>query len=141
MTLSTSETGRNEIILLARILLAVLFLIFGWNKLMDYHGTVGYMQATGAPIPAISALIAMAAELLGGLAILVGFRTREIAILMGFYSIVTACIGHAYWGMTGLDRFEAEINFYKNVAIAGGFLLLYVTGPGRYAVDSLFKRR
>jgi putative oxidoreductase len=135
------ETGKSGVILLARFLLALLFLIFGWNKLTGFHGTIGYMQSVGAPVPLISTLIAIIVELLGGLAILLGIFIRPIALLFVLYSFVTAYIGHRYWTMTGLPQFEAEINFYKNVAIAGGFLLLYVTGPGRFAVDALRNRR
>jgi putative oxidoreductase len=135
------ETGKNGVIFLARFLLALLFLIFGWNKLTGFHGAVGYMQSIGAPVPLISALIATIVELFGGLAILLGIFTRPIALLFVLYSFATGYIGHAYWTMTGLPQFEAEINFYKNVSIAGGFLLLYVTGPGRFAVDALLDRR
>ncbi|HYP62812.1 MAG TPA: DoxX family protein [Acidocella sp.] len=135
------ETGKSGVILLARFLLALLFLIFGWNKLTGFHGAITYMQATGAPVPVISALIATIVELLGGLFVLLGIFTRPIAVLFALYAIVTAYIGHPYWTMTGLPQFEAEINFYKNVAIAGGFLLLYVTGSGRFAVDALINRR
>jgi putative oxidoreductase len=135
------ETGKSGVILLARVLLALLFLIFGWNKLTGFQGTVSYMQAVGAPVPVISTIIATIVELFGGLAVLLGIFTRPVAVLLAVYSIVTAYIGHRYWTMTGLPQFEAEINFYKNVSIAGGFLLLYVTGPGRIAVDAMLSRR
>jgi putative oxidoreductase len=140
MSANGSETARDGIVLAARILLVVLFLVFGWNKLMDYSGTVAYMQMTGAPIPHLSAVVAIIVELVFGLAVLLGILTRPLAVLLAIYSIVTALIGHKYWTLTGLAQFEAEINFFKNVSIAGGFLLLYVTGPGRYSVDALIKR-
>jgi len=132
--------GKDGIILAARILLVILFLIFGWQKLTGYSGTVAYMQMTGAPIPHLSAVVAIIVELVFGLAVLLGILTRPLAVLLAIYSIVTALIGHKYWTLTGLAQFEAEINFFKNVSIAGGFLLLYVTGPGRYSVDALIKR-
>jgi putative oxidoreductase len=135
-----SESHKNGVILAARILLAILFLIFGWNKLTDYSGTMAYMQMTGDPVPPLSAVVAIIVELFGGLAILLGILTRPLAVLMAVYAIVTALIGHHYWTMTGMARFEAEINFFKNVSIAGGFLLLYVTGAGGYAVDAKMKR-
>ena len=136
-----SETSRDGVILAARILLVILFLIFGWQKITGFSNTVAYMQMTGAPVPSLSAVVAIIVELFIGLAVLLGILTRPFAVLLAGYSIVTAFIGHRYWTMTGMARFEAEINFFKNISIAGGFLLLYVTGPGRYSVDAMMKNK
>ena len=62
--------------------------------------------------------------------------TRPLALLLMLYTLATAIIGHHYWTMTGMNQFEAMINFYKNVSIMGGLLLLYVTGPGKYSIDA-----
>jgi len=70
-----SERIRDEAILVARILLVVLFLVFGWGKLTDYAGTVGYMAQTGAPLPPVAALVAIAVEFFVALALVVGFWT------------------------------------------------------------------
>ncbi len=140
MNTSAPQSAKDGIILLSRFLLVLLFLIFGWNKLTDYHGTVAYMQMAGAPIPALSALIAIIMEFFVGLAVLLGLFTRPLAVLLALYTLGTAYIGHHYWTMTGMARFEAEINFYKNISIIGGFLLLYVTGPGKYALDTMLRR-
>ena len=71
-----------------------------------------------------------------GLAILFGVWTRPLALLLALYTLATAFIGHPYWTMTGPAQMEATINFYKNISIIGGFFLLYVTGAGKYSVDS-----
>jgi putative oxidoreductase len=131
-----SEKRRNEAILAARILLALLFIIFGWKKLTGFSGTVIYMAATGAPVPVLSAAIAVVMEFFVGLAILLGIATRPLALLLLLYTLATAIIGHHYWTMTGMGQFEAMINFYKNVSIMGGLLLLYVTGAGKYSIDA-----
>jgi putative oxidoreductase len=131
-----SDRLRNEAILAARILLALLFIIFGWIKLTGFSGTVIYMAATGAPVPALSAAIAVFMECFVGLAILLGLATRPLALLLLLYTAATAIIGHHYWTMTGMAQFEAMINFYKNVSIMGGLLLLYVTGAGKYSIDA-----
>jgi putative oxidoreductase len=131
-----SEKRRNEAILAARILLALLFIIFGWKKLTGFSGTVIYMAATGAPVPVLSAAIAVVMEFFVGLAILLGIATRPLALLLLLYTLATAIIGHHYWTMTGMAQFEAMINFYKNVSIMGGLLLLYVTGAGKYSIDA-----
>ena len=133
-----ADRFRNEVILATRVLLVLLYLIFGWSKLTNYSETVSYMATTGAPVPQISAVIAIAIEFFIGLAILVGIFTRPLALLMAVYTLATALIGHHYWSMSGADQLANETNFYKNVSIMGGFLLLYITGAGRYSLDATF---
>lgn len=129
------ERRRDELILVARVLLMVLFIIFGWSKLTGFSGTIGYMAKAGAPFPALSAVIAVVMELFVGLAIVVGFYTRPLAFLFALYTLGTALIGHHFWTMAGAERAANMINFYKNVSIMGGLLLLCVTGPGKYSID------
>ena len=132
-----SEKIGDVVILVARVLLVVLFLTSGWDKLMNYSGTVAYMAQSGAPLPPVSAVLAIIVELFVSAAILIGALTRPLAVLMSLYTLITALIGHRYWTMTGAAQAESMINFYKNVSIMGGFLLLYVTGAGRYSADAL----
>jgi putative oxidoreductase len=136
MTTFGSERIGDEVILAARILLVVLFLIFGWSKLADFSGTVAYMAQTGVPAPAISALVAIAMEAFVPIAVVLGIWTRPVAIVLALYALATGFLGHHYWTMTGAARFESETNFYKNLSIMGGFLLLYVTGAGKYSLDA-----
>jgi putative oxidoreductase len=130
------DKTRNEAILAARILLALLFLIFGWKKLTGFSGTVGYMSMVGAPVPELSAIIAVIMEFFVGISILLGVATRPLAILLMLYTLATALIGHHYWTLTGMAQYEAMINFYKNISIMGGLLLLCVTGAGKHSVDA-----
>lgn len=125
----------NEVILLARIFLVVLFVLFGWSKLTDFSGTVGYMASQGLPVPTLAAAVVVIMEFFVGLAILLGFCTRPLALLLALYTLGTALIGHHYWTMDGAERMANMINFYKNLSIIGGLLLLCVTGPGRYSID------
>jgi putative oxidoreductase len=127
---------RNETLLLARLLIALLFLIFGWEKLTGFSETVQYMAHVGAPLPALSAAIAVAMELFVGIAIVLGVYTRPLALLLALYTLGTAVIGHHYWTMTGMAHLENEIQFYKNISIIGGLLALYATGAGRYSLDA-----
>ena len=136
MTTFGFERIGDEVILAARILLVVLFLIFGWSKLADFSGTVAYMAQTGVPAPAISALVAIAMEAFVPIAVVLGIWTRPVAIVLALYALATGFLGHHYWTMTGVARFESETNFYKNLSIMGGFLLLYVTGAGKYSLDA-----
>jgi putative oxidoreductase len=127
----------DEFVLAARLLLATLFLIFGWRKLRDFSGTVSQMAELGVPAPVMAAAIATFMELPVAFAIAVGAFTRLSAALMFFYTLGTALIGHRYWTMTGKDRVDSMDGFYKNLAIMGGFLLLSMTGAGQYSIDAL----
>ena len=127
----------DELILAARILLTALFLIFGWRKLTDFSGTVSQMAQLGVPVPVLAAAVATFMELPVAFAVAVGAFTRPAALLMFFYTLGTALIGHRYWTITGADRVDSMDGFYKNLSIMGGFLLLSITGAGRYSIDAL----
>jgi putative oxidoreductase len=129
------QSNKDGLILVSRILLMILFVLFGWEKLFGFSGTVGYFTAIGAPLPGVSAFIAVVMELIVGIALVVGFWTRPLALLMALYTLGTAIIGHHYWTLSGMPRLESEINFYKNVSIIGGLILLCVTGAGKYSFD------
>jgi putative oxidoreductase len=123
----------DELILAARLLLATLFLIFGWRKLRDYAGTVNQL----VQMPTLGAAVATFMELPVAFAVLVGAFTCSSALLMFLYTLGTALIGHRYWTLTGADQVASMDGFYKNLSIMGGFLLLYVTGAGKYSIDAL----
>jgi putative oxidoreductase len=127
----------DEIIVAARLLLATLFLIFGWRKLKDYSGTVRQIVLLGGPMPRLAAAIAIFMELPVAFAVAVGAFARTAALLLVLYTLGTALIGHRYWTMTGAGRVDSMDGFYKNLSIMGGFLLLFITGAGKYSIDAL----
>ncbi len=127
----------DEIIVAARLLLATLFLIFGWRKLKDYPGTVRQIVQLGGPMPRLAAAIAIFMELPVAFAVAIGVFARPSALLMVLYTLGTALIGHRYWTMTGAGRVDSMDGFYKNLSIIGGFLLLFITGAGKYSIDAL----
>jgi putative oxidoreductase len=126
----------SGIIFIARIALAVLFLWSGVMKLLGYAGFVGYLHSKGVPFVQVAAPIATAVEALGGLLLIVGFKVRTLAILMAVYTVAAAVLGHDFWNVVdpALQQ-NTVIHFWKNIGIAGGFLLLFVTGAGRLSVD------
>jgi putative oxidoreductase len=126
---------RDLLLLIARVLLVTLFIMFGWQKLIHFSGTIAYMSSKGAPIPIVSAAIAVLMEVPVAIAILVGLWTRPLVLLLAFYTIGTGLIGHQFWTMTGGDQMNNMIHFYKNIAIAGGCLALCAAGPGRFSFD------
>jgi putative oxidoreductase len=130
-------SGTNdELILAGRLLLATLFLIFGWRKLTDLSGTFKQMVQEGLHLPALATAVSTFMELPVAFAVAVGAFTRPAALLMALYTMGTALIGHYYWTVEPADRVDSMDNFYKNLSIMGGFLLLYVIGPGKYSIDA-----
>jgi putative oxidoreductase len=128
----------DEIILAARLLLATLFLIFGWRKLRDYSGTVSQMvREEGLRMPILATVVSIFMELPVAFAVAVGAFTRPSAVLLALYSLGTAFIGHHYWTVKGADQVDSMEGFYKDLSIMGGFLLLSVTGAGKYSIDVL----
>lgn len=126
----------SGVIFIARIALAILFLWGGATKLLGYAGFVGYLQSKGVPFVQIAAPVATAIEALGGVLLVLGFWTRPVAFIMAVYTIATAVLGHDFWNVTDAAvQHDMVIHFWKNVGIAGGFLLLFVTGAGRMSVD------
>lgn len=128
----------DGVLLAARLSLATLFMIFGRRKLRDYSGTVAQMARDGLPMPGLASAVAIFMELPVSLAIMVGVFTRPAAILFVLYTLATSLIEHRYWTTTAADRVESMEQFYKNLSIAGGFLLLSITGPGSYSIDVLY---
>jgi putative oxidoreductase len=127
----------DELILAARLLLATLFLIFGWRKVRDYSGTVAQMMEFGLPIPVLATIGSIFMEVAVAFAIAIGAFTRPAAALMALYSLGTALIGHRYWTVKGAEYVDSLEGFYKDLSIMGGFLLLCITGGGKYSIDAL----
>ncbi|MFM2484200.1 DoxX family protein [Celerinatantimonas yamalensis] len=129
------EKYKNPLLFAARILLMLLFVIFGWQKLVGFGNAAGYMAAEHLPFPTITAAIVVMIEFGLGLLLVIGFYTRPIALFMMVYTLLTALIGHHYWNESGMQAYGDMINFYKNISIMGGLLLLALTGPGKYSLD------
>ena len=127
--------SRDLLLLIARIAIVLLFILSGYPKMLHYDGTVQYMASIGTPMPALAAIIAIVMEVPAVILIILGFFTRPLAIIFLFYTLGTAVIGHHYWDMTGDAVMPNMINFYKNISIAGAFLLLAIVGPGKISLD------
>ncbi|WP_147194643.1 DoxX family protein [Pantoea sp. MBD-2R] len=120
--------------LVARILLPVLFIVAGWGKITGYAGTQQYMEAMG--VPGFFLPLTILLEFGGGLAILFGFLTRFTAIATAIFTLITALVFHTNFSVDG-----NSINFMKNLSIAGGYLLLFITGPGAYSIDRIWRKK
>ncbi|WP_198970380.1 DoxX family protein [Xylophilus sp. ASV27] len=136
----TAPTGpQNGLALLARLLLAFLFLPAGVGKVIGFTGTVGYIASKGLPMPEVGAVIALLVEILGALALIAGLRTRLAALVLAVFTVAAAVFFHNYWAVPEAQQMMQQINFNKNIAIAGGLLALAAFGAGGLSVDA--KRR
>lgn len=132
---SNTTPTQDAAALVGRVLIALLFLPAGWGKLTGFAGTVGYFGKIGVPMPEVAAVIAVVVELLVCLLFLVGFKTRLMAIILAVFTIATAFLGHAFWNVPPEMLMAQKTNFFKNFAIAGGFLAFFAFGPGRFSID------
>jgi putative oxidoreductase len=122
--------------LAGRVLLAFMFILAGWGKLGDIPGTMAYTASGG--LPGVLAFPAIGIELLGGLAVLVGWQTRWASLALALFSAVAAVFFHYLPAqrLEGMEQMGQIISFQKNLAIAGGFLVLAAFGPGRFSLDA-----
>jgi putative oxidoreductase len=115
-----------------RSFLALIFIMSGLSKIGGYAGTQGYMEAMGVPGALLPLVIAL--EVLGGIAIIVGYRARLVALALAGFSILSAALFHGDFS----DQTQMMM-FMKNIAIAGGFLMIVAHGAGAYALDNRSK--
>ena len=120
---------QNSTELLGRVLMSAIFILAGLGKITQYAGTQQYMAAMGVPGALLPLVIAL--ELGGGLLLVTGFKTRLIALALAGFSIASAVLFHR-----NLADQTMFIMFFKNVAMAGGFLIIATYGPGAYSLDS-----
>ncbi|MEK6686803.1 MAG: DoxX family protein [Pseudomonadota bacterium] len=115
--------------LVARIFLGQIFLLSGFFKISGYEGTQGYMEAMGLPGMLLPLVILF--EVGGGLAIVAGWQTKLVSMVLAAFTLVAAVIFHS-----NLSDQMQMIMFMKNIAITGGLMLLAVHGAGGYSLDS-----
>ena len=131
----TTTSTQDVIALVGRILIAYLFIPAGFGKLMGFAGTVGYVASSGLPLPQVGAALAILVELGVGIAFLLGYKTRVAAIVLAVFTVLAAVFFHKYWAVPEAMKMMQQINFNKNIAIAGGLLAFAAFGPGRLSVD------
>ncbi|MBX9816472.1 MAG: DoxX family protein [Burkholderiaceae bacterium] len=127
---------QNPLALVARVLLAALFVPAGISKIAGFAGTVGYIGSVGLPLPIVGAVLAIVAEAGGGIALLLGFQTRIAALVLAVFTVVAGVFFHAFWAAAPEAAQMQQIMFMKNIAIAGGLLMLTAFGPGSLSLDA-----
>ncbi len=138
---SLAERNRDGVLLLARILLTAIFVPSGFGKLIGFEGFAASLAAKGLPLPLLWAIAGVAAEFGGSLLILFGLGTRLLAPVMVIFVAFAAVLSHPFWA-TDAEHYQAQyINFMKNIAIMGGYLAVFVAGPGAISLDGWLRRR
>lgn len=112
-----------------RVLLALLFIVAGWGKLMGFAGTVGFMASLGLPMPEVTTVLVIIIELGGGLALALGLHARAVAIVLAVFTLLATLIAHRDIG----DQMQLT-QALKNIAIIGGLLYVAKFGPGIWAL-------
>jgi putative oxidoreductase len=120
---------------LARLLMSAIFIQAGFEKLMAPGMVIGYIGAHGLPVPMVAYVVAVIVELGGGIAILLGWQTRIVAVALALFCLVTA--GAFHYVPSDMNMM---IHFKKNICMAGGFLLLTAFGAGAWSVDARLSR-
>jgi putative oxidoreductase len=142
---SIAANATDAVLLVGRVLLGWLFLVNAagiGGKLWNISGFAGYLKSLGAPAPEITSWIGALVELVIGLTLVLGVGTRYAALLCILFLITATALAHRYWEYPAAQVVAQYNNFLKNLAIGGGVLLLFVTGPGRFSIDrSLANKR
>ncbi len=128
------DSTQNGVNLIARVLLAHIFLLAGINKISGYAGTQGYMESMGVPGALLPLVILL--EVGGGLALIAGFQTRIVAGALALFCLATAVLFH-----TNFADQTQMIMFMKNLTMAGGLLMVVAYGAGALSVDAKFGQR
>ncbi len=124
----------NSGALLGRLLVAALFIPAGLSKIGGFVGTVGYIASVGLPLATVAAVVAIAVEVLGGAALLLGWRTKQAALILAVFTLVATVLFHNFWAMPAEQAFMQQLMFMKNIAVVGGLLVLASLGGGQWGL-------
>ena len=127
---------QNPLALAARVLMALLFLPEGIDKIREFSGTAGYIAAAGLPLPELGVALAIVVEVGGSLGLIVGFQARWVALVMAMFTVATGFFFHKFWAVPIDQAMLEHIMFFKDMAIAGGLLMMVAFGAGSWSVDA-----
>ncbi len=132
-----AAAGVNDALLaVGRVVIAILFVMSGVEKVMDLSATAAAIGGKGLPMPSVLAVATVVLELGGGLLIVVGWQTRIVALAVAVFTAVAGYFFHDFWHYPeGPQYTNNMIRFMKNVSIIGGLLMLCAAGAGRYSLD------
>jgi putative oxidoreductase len=130
------DSFKSPLALAGRVLLALMFVTSGFSKLGNIAGTAGYIAQGGLPFPTVLAVAVGLLELLGGLALALGFKARWAALALGLFTLLASVLFHQFWAVAPEQQMVQYLMFMKNMAIAGGMFVVAALGAGPLSFDN-----
>ena len=130
------DTLKTPLVVVGRVLLALMFILAGFSKLGNIEGTAGYIASGGLPMASVLAVVVGLLELVGGLAIAVGFQARWAALALGLFTIAASLLFHKFWAVPAEQAFVQQLMFMKNLSVAGGLFIVAALGAGPASLDA-----
>jgi putative oxidoreductase len=122
--------------LIARVLMALMFVLAGFSKFADLGGTAGYIASKGLPMAGVLAFLTAALEVVAGIALVVGYQARIAALALAVFTLLASVLFHNFWAMPADQQMMQQLMFMKNLSVAGGLLLLFTLGAGPASLDA-----
>lgn len=130
------RSNSDLVLLFSRILISLIFLMSGFQKIINYGDTADKIASQGVPLAMIAAGVAILLELLGGLSVLTGYQSQSGAWLLVVFTVLATVLFHDFWNFPEEKLQGQMIHFLKNLSIIGGLLVLTVTDPGAYSLGN-----
>lgn len=124
-----------------RVLLALMFILAGFGKFAALQGTAGYIASKGLPMPGVLAFVVAALEVVGGLALAIGWQTRIAALALAVFTVLATFLFHNFWTLPADQQMVQQLMFMKNLSVTGGLLLVFALGAGSASVDARLEAR
>ena len=131
-----NDSYKSYVSVVGRLLLALMFIVAGFGKLTNLQGTAGYIASGGLPAPMVLAVLVGLLELVGGLALVVGYQVRWVGLALALFTLAASVLFHAYWSAPADQQMVAQMLFMKNLSVAGGMFLISALGAGPLSLDA-----
>ena len=131
-----NDSYKSYVSVVGRVLLALMFIVAGFGKLTNLQGTAGYIASGGLPAPMVLAVLVGLLELVGGLALVVGYQVRWVGLALALFTLAASVLFHAYWSAPADQQMVAQMLFMKNLSVAGGMFLISALGAGPLSLDA-----
>lgn len=131
-----NDSLKTPLVVIGRVLLALMFIMAGYGKLSDISGTAGYIASGGLPMASVLAVVVGLLELLGGIAIAIGWQTRWAALALGLFTLVASLLFHKFWAVAPDQAYMQQLLFMKNLSVAGGLFIVAALGAGPVSLDA-----
>lgn len=130
------DSWKTPLVVIGRVLLALMFILAGFSKLGNLGGTAAYIASGGLPMASALAVLVGLLELLGGIAIAVGWQTRWAALALALFTLAASLLFHAFWSLPADKAMMQQLMFMKNLSVAGGLFIVAAFGAGPASLDA-----